>query len=195
MRRIHLVAVTLKALNSYHGWPFLSDPSQPFLSAVWAVLAHGVLAVFVVAPLVVRSRHRLAYGALAFIGGSLLDLDHFIAAGSVSLHTIETLGDRPDTHSLVFAALISLLVLALTRRPHVAWALFAVNVSHLLFDAAGGHDPIVYPLSRMDGLPWLLCPLGAIALFAGSELIARRTAWPAARRAPDDRARAAADAG
>jgi hypothetical protein len=193
--RIGLVAATLEAVSSYHAWPFLSDPAQPFLSAVWAVVAHGVLALFVVAPLVLRSRHRLAHAALAFAGGSLLDLDHFIAAGSLSLHTIETLGDRPDTHSLVFVALISLLVLALTRRARIAWALFAVNVSHLLFDAAGGHDPIAYPLSRLDGLPWLLCPLGAIALFAGSEVIARLTPWPAARPATDERARAAVDAG
>jgi hypothetical protein len=182
-------------MSSYHAWPFLSDPAHPFLSAVWAVVAHGALALFVVSPLVLRSRHRLGVAALAFVGGSLLDLDHFIAAGSLSLHTIETLGDRPDTHSLVFVALISLLVLALTRRPRVAWALFAVNLSHLLFDAAGGHDPIVYPLSGLDGLPWLLCPLGAIALFAGSELIARRTPRPVAQPAPDEHARTAVDAG
>jgi hypothetical protein len=185
----------LKAVSSYHAWPFLSDPAHPFLSAVWAVVAHGVLALFVVAPPVLRSRHRLAYAALAFVGGSLLDLDHFIVAGSLSLHTIETLGDRPDTHSLVFVALVSVLVLALTRRPRVAWALFAVNVSHLLFDAAGGHDPIVYPLSRLDGLPWLLCPLGAVALFVASELIARPTQSAAPRPALDERAHAAADVG
>jgi hypothetical protein len=159
------------------------------------VVAHGALALFVVAPLVLRSQHRLTYAALAFVGGSLLDLDHFIAAGSVSLHAIETLGDRPDTHSLVFVALVSLLVLALTRRPRVAWALFAVNVSHLLFDAAGGHDPIAYPLSRLDGLPWLLCPLGAVALFAASELVAWWTPSAAARSARDERSRAAVDAG
>jgi hypothetical protein len=182
-------------MSSYHSWPFLSDTAHPFLSAVWAVLAHGVLALFVVSPLVLRSRHRLGNAALAFVGGSLLDLDHFIAAGSLSLHRIETLGGRPDTHSLVFVALVSLLLLALTRRPRVAWALFAVNASHLLFDAAGGNDPIIYPLSHLDGLPWLLCPLGAVALFAASELIARRTPSPAARRAADERAHTAVDTG
>ena len=156
---------------------------------------HGILGVFVVAPILLQSRHLLVYGALAFVGGSVLDLDHFISAGSVNLHRIETLGGRPDTHSLVFVALVAVLLLAVTRRPVLAWAVFAVNASHLLFDAAGGGDPILYPVSRLDGLPWIVCPLGALALFAVSELIARRTPRTAARPAGDEPARTAVDLG
>jgi len=180
-------------VSTYQAWPFLSDPAHPFLSAVWAVLAHGCLALLVVAPIIAGSRRRLAAAALTFIGGSLIDVDHFIAAGSLDLHTIETLGGRPDTHSLVFAALLGLLVAALTRRPRLAWAVFAVNAAHLLFDAAGGGDPILYPLSRLDGLPWLACPVGALALLAGSVVVARLTPRPAAALAVDELARAAAD--
>ena len=182
-------------MSSYRAWPFLSDPAHPFLSAVWAVVIHGILAVFVVAPILRRSRHPWIYGALAFAGGSVLDLDHFISAGSLSLHTIETLGGRPDTHSLVFVALVAVLLLALTRRAALAWGVFAVNASHLLFDAAGGGDPILYPLSHLDGLPWIVCPIGALALFAVSALIARRTPRTAARRAGDEPARTAVDLG
>lgn len=161
-------------MSSYQAWPFLSDPAHPLLSAVWAVFARGVVALVAVAPLVRRSGHPLLYSALAFAGGSLIDLDHLAAAGSFSLRRIETLGDRPDTHSLAFVALVAVLVLALTRRARVAWAVFAVGVSHLLFDGAGGHEPVLYPFSRLDGLPWLACPLGTLALGAASAGIARR---------------------
>jgi hypothetical protein len=180
-------------MDTYQGWPFLSDPAHPLLSAVWAVLAHGVLALVVVAPILAGSRRRLASAALAFVGGSLIDVDHFIVAGSLDLHTIETLAGRPDTHSLVFVALLGLLVAALTRNPRVAWAVFAVNAAHLLFDAAGGGDPILYPLSHLDGLPWLACPLGALALLAGSAVVARRSPRRAGTAPVEELARAAAD--
>jgi hypothetical protein len=65
-------------VSTYPAWPFLSDPYHPFLSAVWAVMIHGVLGVLVVAPILWRSRHRTVYTAVAFVGGSILDLDHFI---------------------------------------------------------------------------------------------------------------------
>lgn len=160
-------------MSSYPAWPFLSDPTHPFLSAVWAVLAHGVLCLIAVAPVVWRSRHRLGYGLLAFFGGSLIDLDHFVAAGTANLHTIETLSGRPDTHSLVFVTALTLVALLVTRRPVAAWSVFAVNLAHLLFDAAGGGEHILYPLSNPDGLPWLVAPVGAVALCAASAVVAR----------------------
>lgn len=154
-------------------WPFLSDPAHPFLSAVWAVLIHGVIAVAVVAPLIWQSRRRVTYGAIAFVAGSILDLDHFIEAGSLNLHTIETLGGRPDTHSLAFVALVAAFTLVISRRPQFAWALFAVNASHLIFDAAGSGEHILYPFSNLDSLPWLACPIGDLALLAVSAGVAR----------------------
>jgi hypothetical protein len=176
-------------------WPFLSDPAHPFLSAVWAVLVHGCLALLVVAPILAASRRRLPLAALAFVGGSLLDLDHFIAAGSLDLHTIETLGGRPDTHSLLFVALLGLLALALTRSPRAAWAVFAVNAAHLLFDAAGGGDRILYPLHQPDALPWLACPIGAIALLGASTWIVRRPGRAAQALPAQEPTRAVVEAG
>jgi len=155
-------------VSPYGAWPFLSDANHPFLSAVWAVLVHGVLGVFVVAPIVWRSDHRVRYALLAFVGGSALDADHFIAAGSLNLHTIETLSGRPATHSLGFIVLLALL----TRSRLAAWAVFAVNLSHLLFDAAGGGVRVLYPLAHPDGLPWLACPVGALALLGVSTWLA-----------------------
>ena len=80
--------------------------------------------------------------------------------------------------------LVAALAYALTRRPTLAWAVFAVALSHLLFDAAGGSDHILYPFSGLDGLPWLACPLGALALFAGSAVIGTRAPRLRARLEP-----------
>jgi hypothetical protein len=160
-------------VSPYHAWPFLSDANHPFLSAVWAVLIHGVLAVIAVAPILWRSRHRLIYTGLAFIGGFVLDVDHFIAAGSLNLHTIETLGGRPDTHSIVFIAGLAAVTLALTRSWLATWAMFAVNLVHLLFDGAGGNEHVLYPFTSVDGIPWLLCPLGTLACLGVSALLVR----------------------
>jgi hypothetical protein len=168
-------------VSPYSAWPFLSDPSHPFLSAVWAVLIHGVIGVVSVAPIIWRSEHRVRYCLLAFVGGSVLDVDHFIAAGSLNLHTIETMSGRPATHSVGFVILFGLLTLLVTRRWVAAWAVFAVNLSHVLFDAAGGGVQVLYPLARPDGLPWLVCPIGTIALFAASTVLAGGLARPPSR--------------
>jgi len=162
-------------VSSYQAWPFLSDPSHPFLSAVWAVLIHGAVGVLAVAPILWRSRHRLIYGLVAFVGGFILDVDHFIAAASLNLHTIETLSGRPDTHSLVFVLALSAVTVALTRSWLAAWGVFAVNLAHLLYDGAGGNEHILYPITSVDGLPWLLCPLGTLVLLAASAALARAT--------------------
>ena len=166
-------------MSPYHAWPFLSDPSHPFLSAVWAVLIHGAVGVLAVAPILWRSRHRLIYGLLAFVGGFILDIDHFIAAGSLNLHTIETLSGRPDTHSIVFVLALSAVTVAATHRWLAAWSVFAVNLAHLLYDGAGGSEHFLYPFTSVDGLPWLLCPLGTLALLAASAGIAHAAMRPA----------------
>jgi hypothetical protein len=169
------------AVSTYRSWPFLSNAHHPFISAVWAVCIHGIIGLVVVAPIVWRSRHRGAFGLLAFAGGSVLDLDHFIAAGSLSLHRIETLGGRPETHSLAFVLALTLITWLLwprTSRLTAAWSVFAVNTAHLLFDAAGGSEHILYPWTGIDGIPWLLCPLGILVLCGASEMIARRRARP-----------------
>ena len=165
-------------MSPYHAWPFLSDPSHPFLSAVWAVLIHGVVGVLAVAPILWRSRHRLIYGMLAFVGGFILDIDHFIAAGSLNLHTIETLSGRPDTHSIVFVLALSAVTVATTHRWLAGWAVFAVNLAHLLYDGAGGNEHVLYPFTSVDGIPWLLCPLGTLALLAASAGLAHFATRP-----------------
>jgi membrane-bound metal-dependent hydrolase YbcI (DUF457 family) len=161
-------------VHPYRAWPFLSDPRHPELSAAWAVLIHGVLSVVVLAPILLASRRPVRYGALAFVGGVAIDLDHAVAAGGVSPRAMEHLGHRPDSHSLLFAVVLALIAWALTRDTLIAWAVFAVVVAHLLFDAAGGSEHWLFPLKSTDALPWLACPIGLGLLTLGSWGVARR---------------------
>jgi membrane-bound metal-dependent hydrolase YbcI (DUF457 family) len=160
-------------MHPYHGWPFLTSPDHPTLSAVGAVLIHGSISLFVVLPIVLRSNRQVLFGTLAFIGGPALDLDHAIAAGSLRPEALESLGHRPDTHSLLLAVALALLAFALTRRTPAAWSVFAVVASHLIFDAAGGNEYWLYPLRHPDSIPWLACPVGIAVLFGISVIVAR----------------------
>jgi len=161
-------------MHPRRGWPFLAVPHHPVLSALWELVAHGTLGLLVVLPLVWRSERRARNAALAFAGGVVLDVDHAIAAGSLDPRRMELLGNRPVTHSLLFAGLLALAALAIARRPPLAWAVLAVLLAHLLFDAPGGGVPLLYPLRHAEALPWLACPLGIAALTGVSELVARR---------------------
>lgn len=138
-----------------------------------AVLIHGCISLFVVLPIVLRSNRRLRFAALAFIGGFALDLDHVVAAGSFRPEALETLNHRPDTHSLLLAVALTLVAFALTRRKLVVWSVFAVIVSHLLFDAAGGDEYWLYPLKHPNSIPWLACPVGLAVLLGISAVMAR----------------------
>jgi membrane-bound metal-dependent hydrolase YbcI (DUF457 family) len=159
-------------MHPYRGWPFLTSPQHPTLSAVGAVLIHGAISLFVVLPIVLRSRKPVLFGVLAFIGGPAVDLDHVVAAGSFRPHALETLDHRPDTHSLLFALVLTLLVYLISRGKQLTWSVFAIIVSHLLFDAAGGDEYWLYPLKHPNSIPWLACPIGIVLLFLVSTRVA-----------------------
>jgi hypothetical protein len=161
-------------MHPYPSWPFLTDPSHPTLSAIFAVLMRGCLSLLVVLPIVWRTRRRVLGASLAFVGGFALDLDHAIRAGSFDPRKLEHLPGRPGTHSLVIALVVAMLAFVLTRHELIAWSAFAVVVAHLLFDAAGGGERWLYPLHRPDAIPWILCPIGIAALTVTSEIAGRR---------------------
>jgi membrane-bound metal-dependent hydrolase YbcI (DUF457 family) len=160
-------------MYAYHGWPFLTSPEHPDLSAVGTVLIHGCVGLLAVLPIVLRTRMRATAAVLAFIGGPALDFDHVVAARSFRTQALESLGHRPFIHSLLFAAVLALLVLVLTRRQLIAWAVFAVVASHLLFDAAGGGEYWLYPLRHPDSMPWLAFPIGLAVLLGISARLTR----------------------
>lgn len=135
---------------------------------------HALVALAVTAPLlaVLPGRSRWAGGLFVLALGFGLDVDHFVAAHSLSLVRIMYLPERPPTHSLTFAAaagsLAGLLGLlagyyrrsasgpsSLPRRfPYspagasavtLAWLAFAALASHVLRDAPSG-AAILWPL-------------------------------------------------
>jgi membrane-bound metal-dependent hydrolase YbcI (DUF457 family) len=163
----------IATVHPYRSWPFLSDPHHPVLSAAWAVAIHGLISILVVLPILLASRRRLLWTALAFLSGPALDLDHVVAAVSVNPSSLEHLGHRPETHSLLFAVALALLCLAITRKIILAWSAFAVVVAHLLFDTAGGSDYILYPLKSPDAIAWLAFPVGTALLLGVSWLLVR----------------------
>jgi membrane-bound metal-dependent hydrolase YbcI (DUF457 family) len=113
------------------------------------------------------------YGALAVLGASLVDIDHVVAAQSLSFHRLETMPLRPDSHALLVATAFAAIAWVITRRRLMAWSIFAVTVAHLLSDAVGGGTPLLYPFSRADAIPWLVLPGGIALLFALSALMSR----------------------
>jgi hypothetical protein len=154
-------------------WPFLSLPHHPLLSALWSTGIHGILAVLAVGPVLLSSDKRIRAAGAAFLGASAVDLDHPLAAESVSLTRMESMSGRPPTHGLLFAAALALLALAWRGRLVLAWAVFAVVSSHLVFDAAGGGTPLLFPLAGINAIPWLACPAGVALLAAASRLLVR----------------------
>lgn len=168
-----------------HAWPFLAAPSHPALSALWEVFAHGSLGVVVVLPIIWNRPRRALLALLAFLVGVALDIDHALAAGSLNLRSMEHLGHRPDTHSLLFVCVLALLALVVTRRKLIAWAVFAVLVAHLLFDGPGGGVRWLFPLQHPDAIPWLVCPVGIVLLTGISAMVARAGGSSVKRSAPE----------
>lgn len=170
-------------MHPYPGWPFVADPKHAVITAAWAFLIHGVISLVVVLPIVLASNRRFVYGALAFAAGPALDLDHAVASGSLNPSALEHLSHRPYTHSLVFAVALGVIALVLTRSRLAGWSVFAVIAAHLLFDAAGGDERILYPLTSPNGLPWIAFPVGLVMLTGVSwaAVRARRPVTPAPR--------------
>ncbi|CAN0491457.1 unnamed protein product, partial [Scytosiphon promiscuus] len=67
--------------------------------------------------------------------GSLLDLDHFLAAGSIRLSQATGLSNRPWCHSVVALFVAALVTSALTHNKRAAAAVFSAGASHQLRDA------------------------------------------------------------
>jgi membrane-bound metal-dependent hydrolase YbcI (DUF457 family) len=160
-------------MHPYSGWPFLATQEHATLTALSAVVIHGLIGLVVVLPIVLASSRRIMFGTLAALGSVALDLDHVVAAGSLQPRALETLGHRPWTHSLLFAVALTVAALILTRRTLLAWCAFAVLTSHLVFDAAGGNEYWLYPLKHPNSIPWLACPIGIAVLFGISAVVAR----------------------
>jgi hypothetical protein len=152
------------------------------LRAATDPLVHAALAAAVVAP--------LGRGPMltAVVAGTVIDVDHPIAARSARPAAMLSLPARPRSHNLL-ATLGAAAVGTVAGGPVHGWAAFAGLASHLLRDAGDAGSaptPLLWPWSppRQIGRGWAL--VGIAALAAGSWAISRsgaRASGPSAAAA------------
>jgi membrane-bound metal-dependent hydrolase YbcI (DUF457 family) len=141
--------------------------------------AHGLLAGAVAAPLAqTKGRGPLV---TAVVAGTVIDLDHVVAARSLRPVAWWTLGDgRPRAHTLVLAVGLGG-VAAVVAGPVHGWAAFGGLASHLLRDASDADGtPILWPLSGRRRIPRAAYAGGIAGLALGSWLVSRASAASAA---------------
>jgi LexA-binding, inner membrane-associated putative hydrolase len=160
-------------------------PSRRHLEAFADPLIHAGLAAAVVAPLGRRAM------ATAVVAGTVIDVDHPVAARSARLDAMLSMATRPRSHSLFTALAIGAIGVAAGGRVQ-GWAAFAGMASHLLRDAGdvAAPTPLLWPLAAPRQIGPVAAAAGIVGLAAGSWAISR---WAAAAAAPT--ASAAADGG
>ena len=81
------------------------------------------------------SRPRTIEILSSLIIGSLVDSDHFVSAGSLSLFSATHLQSRPYGHCLLFTVVSSILVFNISRRLRFGMLVFTSQFVHLLRDS------------------------------------------------------------
>jgi len=144
---------------------------------------HASVAFLLLLPLFLLRGRSLALPIMGAVLASLIDLDHFVAAGSFSIQAALSLPSRPWTHSLTFILPAAAFAGLLFRR---FW-LFAVVVvaltSHVLRDATGTPAPLLYPLPDVSISWWayiLTCHLMMVAciILVPCPGLAKTDPWP-----------------
>jgi membrane-bound metal-dependent hydrolase YbcI (DUF457 family) len=148
----------------------LGADRRRWLRGVTDPVAHAAYAALVVAPLA----RRAGWGPLAagVAAGTLIDVDHVVAARSLRLRDLWSLGARPRAHSLLLTTAASGLAWR-AAGPRYGWAAFGGLSSHVLRDATDGGTPLLWPLSRRDRIPRWVFAGGVAGLLVASEAIGR----------------------
>jgi membrane-bound metal-dependent hydrolase YbcI (DUF457 family) len=141
-------------------------PSPARLAVAFAdPVVHAALAAAVVAPLARRAGAGVLLTAVA--AGTLIDLDHPVAARSLRPRAMLSLPTRPRSHSLA-VALAASAAGAVARGPVAGWAVFGGLASHLLRDAGdrAAPTPLLWPLAppRQLARRWTLAGTAGLAL-------------------------------
>jgi len=158
VRAAVLVALLLVADHLIERRPFFGRP-------FWALVdsgVHGLVALLVTTP-VLKNPQLLV---LAFLAGTLVDVDHFLAVGSRSFRAATQLERRPPTHSVTFALLASGGGYLFSGNLTTAWIVFAALTSHVLRDASVGKAPILWPLGdwRIPRWAYYVAEVGLVVL-------------------------------
>jgi hypothetical protein len=142
-----------------------------YLVAATDPLVHALLAAAVAAP--------LGTGAVktAVAAGTLIDVDHAVAARSLRMGPMLSLPARPRSHTLALALVLGG-VGAAAGGPRHGWAAFAGLGSHLLRDASGegAPTPLLWPVAAPPRVSVRVAIAGCALLALGSWAISRRAA-------------------
>jgi hypothetical protein len=84
--------------------------------------------------------HTALQALAAAVLGCLLDADHFIAAGSLSLHGATHLSSRPFGHAVLFTVVVAGVLFCMTRSVRGVSLLVSSWFAHLLRDSGGYFD-------------------------------------------------------
>jgi len=136
---------------------------------------HGLVAAAVAAPLVPRRGRGPLLAAVA--AGTLIDIDHPVAARSLRLEAMLSLDSRPPSHSAV-AALATGTAAAAAAGPVYGWAAFGGLLSHILRDASDDTAPT--PLLW----PWPGSGRCSHGVFLGVAAALAAGSWAVSRAAP-----------
>ena len=142
--------------------------NRRYLLAAADPFVHALLAAVVVAPLGRRAM------LTAVAAGTLIDVDHAIAARSARPSAMLTLRTRPRSHALLVTVAAAALGTAAGGRVH-GWAAFAGLTSHLLRDASddAAPTPLLWPLRPPRQIGRAPAAAGVAALALGSWAISR----------------------
>jgi hypothetical protein len=131
--------------------------------------AHALLAAAVVAPLGRRAM------VTAVAAGTLIDVDHIVAARSARPSALLGLRTRPRTHALLGTVAAAALGTAAGGPLH-GWAAYAGLTSHLLRDASddAAPTPLLWPLRPPRQIGRARAAAGIAALAIASWALSRR---------------------
>jgi hypothetical protein len=141
--------------------------------------AHALLAAAVVAPLGGRAVRT------AVVAGTLIDVDHIVAARSAWPRALLGLETRPRSHALLATVAAAALGTAAGGPVH-GWAAFAGLTSHLLRDASddAAPTPLLWPLRPPRQIGRAAAAAGIAALAVASYAISRASARGAGTAPP-----------
>ena len=142
-------------------------------------LQHALIAAAVTAPLVPRAGRRVLGTAVAV--STVIDVDHIVAARSPRVRDTTALAERPQSHSVLAAAVTGATV-SVVAGPWHGWAAFAGLVSHLLHDAGdrAAPTPLLWPFAPARQIGRRRQLAGTALLALGSVLVSRTGGRPGA---------------
>jgi LexA-binding, inner membrane-associated putative hydrolase len=145
--------------------------TRRYLVAAADPFAHALLAAAVVAPL---GRRAIV---TAVVAGTVVDLDHVVAARSARPLAMLSLEARPRSHTLLGAVALGAAGTAAGGPVH-GWAAFAGLASHLLRDAGddAAPTPLLWPLAAPRQIGRRRAAAGIATLALGSWALSRRAA-------------------